>query len=158
MQGVCRLVESSELINQGVDWRTIVAGGCTESWIQIIKVFEGLPQGVCVWVFLKTQNCKESLEGANAFKVFKGGSWSHFAGLSLSGRTLVYFAGVIKEKKIEWLKFSVGNSRNHEDHRIQGSCRVLRGRRAYHSRIQNQLGPLIVIFTSRQIISAFRGP
>jgi hypothetical protein len=56
----------------------------------------------------------------------------------------------------ERLNFSVENPRNSEDCRISRCCRVVKGEKSFHSRIHNQRGPLIVIYTSRQIISAFR--
>ena len=74
------------------------------------KVFEGLSQGVCAGVFSKTQNCEESSGGVAPLKCSKEDKVKlipreirveviHHK-LSSSGRTFVYFVGIIKEQRV----------------------------------------------------------
>jgi hypothetical protein len=64
VQGVHRLVESSELINQREELEDCYCRRVHRvKRIKYLEVFEVLPQGVRAGVFLKTQDCKESSGG-----------------------------------------------------------------------------------------------
>ena len=92
MQGVRRPVESWELINQGVNWKTVVAEKCTESresntW-KYLKVASRSPHRS----LLEDSILQEKIRRVSAFEIIKGEmKRSHFAGIKSRRRNLGLF-------------------------------------------------------------------
>jgi hypothetical protein len=104
---------------------------------------------------LKTRVCKEILEGIASLNTSKGDIVNSLCRNQVQAKEPWLISQELSRSN-KRPELSVENPRNNEDCRIWRGCKVVKGEQAFHSRIHNQRGPLIVICTNRQIISVFQ--